>query len=41
MNPFYRPIEERIEPYNLNLLLIPTISKSTYYHKSWKAKSVL
>ena len=34
------PIEERIEPYNSKLLLIPTNSGSLYYHRSWKTKTV-
>ena len=41
MNPFHRPIEERIEPYNSNLLLISTVSGSPYCHNSRKTKSVL
>ena len=31
-----RSIEERIEPYNSKLLLVPTIRGSPYYHASWK-----
>ena len=34
MNPLHKPLEERIEPYNLKLLLIPTISGSPYYRTS-------
>ena len=41
MNPFHRPIEDRIEPCNSKLLLIPTISGSPYYHTFLKIKSVL
>ena len=41
MNPFHRPMEERKEPYNSKLLVIPTVSGSPYYHNSRKAKSVL
>ena len=36
--PFHGPIEERIEPYNSKLLLIPTICGSPYYHTSWITK---
>ena len=41
MNPFHRPLEIRIKPYNSKLLLIPTIRGSPYYHISWKIKSAL
>ena len=41
MNQFHRPIEERIEPYNSKLLLIPTFRGSPYYHTSGNMKSVL
>ena len=41
MNPFHRPIEARIEPYNSKLMLIPANSGSPYYHNSWKTKSSL
>ena len=41
MNAFHRSIEERIGPYNLQLLLIPTIIGSSSRHSSWKSKSVL
>ena len=41
MNLFHRPIEERIEPFNLKLLLIPIISGYPYCHTSWKTKLVL
>ena len=41
MNPFHRSIEERIEPYNPKLLLISTISGSTYYPTSSKTKLLL
>ena len=29
-------VEERIEPYNSKLLVIPTIRGSPYYHTSWE-----
>ena len=32
MNSFHKPIEERIEPYNSKLLLIPTVSGIPYCH---------
>ena len=41
MNSFHRPAEERIEPYNSKLLIIPKISRSPYHHTSWETKSVL
>ena len=41
MNLFHRPIEERIEPYNSKLLLMPATNGSPYCHNSSKAKSVM
>ena len=32
MNSFHKPIEERIEPYNSKLLLIPTVNGIPYCH---------
>ena len=41
MNPFHKPIEEKIEPYNSKLLLIPTIKECPYYHTSGKINIIL
>ena len=40
MNPFHRPIEERIEAYNSKLLIMPATNGSPYCHNSSKAKSL-
>ena len=38
INQFHSSVEERMEPFNSKLLLIPKIRESPYYHTSWKIK---